>query len=220
MGAALTDRTRVRRLPHHQVDDRAALDAVLDAGRVAHVGVIADGVPLVVPFAYARDGDLILVHGSTGSRAVRWLATGAPTSLTISLLDGYVLARAAVEVSMRYRSAILMGTFTRVDEPGEALAGLRAVSEHSVPGRWDDLRPPTRKELASTAVLTMAITEWSLKVNDGWPTDSDEDRARRVWAGVVPVTATLGTPRPDPYLPSDVSAPVYLSEMPVPGAHT
>jgi nitroimidazol reductase NimA-like FMN-containing flavoprotein (pyridoxamine 5'-phosphate oxidase superfamily) len=201
------------------VDDVATLHAILDAGRVAHVGVLDDDQPLVVPLAYARDGDRLLVHGSTGSRAMRWLATGAPTCVTVSLLDGYVLARAAVEVSMRYRSAMLMGSFTPVTGLEASTDALRRLSEHSVPGRWADLRPPTRKELAGTLVLALPIREWSVKINDGWPTDEPEDRSLPVWAGVVPVTANVGRPQPDPDGLVSGDPPAYLQQIPAPGLH-
>lgn len=199
--------------------EREALDGVLDAGRVAHVAVVGGGHPLVIPLAYARDGDRLLLHGSTGSRAMRWLATGAPTCVTVTLLDGYVLARAAVETSMRYRSAMLLGSFTSVvDEDAKAVA-LQRISDHSVPGRWADLRPPTRKELAATAVLAMPVVEWSLKVSDGWPTDTDEDRDLPVWAGVVPLSSRVGLGVPDPARRGDPPVPGYLDDVPSPGLH-
>lgn len=197
----------------------ATLHAVLDAGRVAHVAVLEDDQPLVVPLAYTRDASRLLVHGSTASRALRWLATGAPTCVTVSLLDGYVLARAAAEVSMRYRSAMVMGSFTRVTGVEASTDALRLLSEHSVPGRWADLRPPTRKELAGTLVLEMPLQEWSVKINDGWPTDEPEDRSRPVWAGVVPVVAELGQPEPDPAGLVETNPPAYLEQIPRPGLH-
>ncbi len=197
----------------------ATLHAVLDAGRVAHVAVLEDDQPLVVPLAYTRDAGRLLVHGSTASRALRWLATGAPTCVTVSLLDGYVLARAAAEVSMRYRSAMVMGSFTRVTGVEASTDALRLLSEHSVPGRWADLRPPTRKELAGTLVLEMPLQEWSVKINDGWPTDEPEDRSLPVWAGVVPVVADLGQPEPDPAGLVETNPPAYLEQIPRPGLH-
>ena len=204
-----TERTRVRRAPQKQVDDRAALDAVLDAGRVAHVAVVTDGQPLVVPVAYARDGDRVLVHGSTGSRLFRSLAAGAPTCLTVTLYDGLVLARSAFESSMHYRSAMVLGTATPVE--GEAKdAALRVVTEHLLPGRWAEARHPSRKELASTLVLALPLTEWSLKVSDGPPDDNPADVSLPVWAGVVPVRETYGTPQPAPDLPAGIPVPDYV----------
>lgn len=219
MGAALTSRTKVRRLPHHQVVERAALEAVLDAGRVAHVAVVDGSHPLVVPLAYARDGDTLLVHGSTGSRAFRLLAEGGDTCVTVTLLDGYVLARAAFEASMRYRSAMVLGRFAAVTDSGAKLAALRRISDASVPGRWADLRPPTRKELAATSVLAMPLSEWSVKANDGWPTDEGGDVNLPVWAGVVPIAASVGTPLDAPDLVPEVETPEYLSYVPAPGLH-
>ena len=209
----------MRRLPHLQVADREALDGVLDAGRVAHVAVMSGDQPLVIPLAYARDTDRLLLHGSTGSRAMRWLATGAPTCVTVTLLDGYVLARAAVETSMRYRSAMLLGSFTSVTDHDAKTVALQLISDHAVPGRWADLRPPTRKELAATAVLAMPVIEWSLKVSDGWPTDTDDDRDRPVWAGVVPLSAQIGRGIPDPARRGDPPVPAYLDDVPSPGLH-
>lgn len=219
MGAALTSRTSVRRLPHHQVGERSALDAVLDAGRVAHVAVVDSSQPLVVPLAYARDGDTLLIHGSTGSRAFRLLTDGADTCVTVTLLDGYVLARAAFEVSMRYRSAMVLGRFAPVAEPDMKLAALQRISDVSVPGRWADLRVPTLKELAATSVLAMPLSEWSVKTNDGWPTDEGDDLDLPVWAGVVPLSARVGTPLDAPDLHGQVEAPQYLNRVPAPGLH-
>ena len=186
---------------------------------MAHVAVLDDDQPLAVPLAYARDGDRLLVHGSTGSRTLRWLATGAPTCVTISLLDGYVLARAAAEVSMRYRSAMLLGSFTPVTGAEATTDALRRLSDHSVPGRWPDLRPPHPKELAGTLVLALPLREWSVKANDGWPTDEPEDRSLPVWAGVVPLTASVGRPQPDPEGLVTTDPPPYLGDIPAPGLH-
>jgi len=198
--------------------DRAALDAVLDAGRVAHVAVVDHRQPLVVPLAYARDGDALIVHGSTGARALRVLLGGEDTCVTVTLLDGYVLARAAFEVSMRYRSAMVLGRFSPITDPDAKLAALQRLSEASVPGRWADLRPPTSKELAATSVLSMPLQEWSVKINSGWPTDEGDDLLRPVWSGVLPVTATVGAPLDAPDLLAGVSTPAYLDDVPPPGA--
>lgn len=197
--------------------DRAALHEVLDAGRVAHVAVVEDGQPFVLPLAYARDGDTVLVHGSTGSRLFRLLAAGAPACVTVTLLDGYVLARAAFEVSMRYRSAVILGGFTPVTDPEAKLAAVQRVSDHSVPGRWADLRAPTRKELAATAVLAMTAHEWSVKANQGWPTDAEDDLGRPVWAGVIPLSTVVGDPQPAPDLLPGITLPSYLEHVPAPG---
>ena len=187
------DRTRVRRLPEKAVTDRAVLDAILDAAMVAHVAVVDDGQPYVLPMACARDRDRLLLHGSTGSRLMRRLATGASTCATVTLLDGLVYARSAFESSMNYRSAMILGT-CRALEGEELLAGLRILTEHLLPARWNTLRAPTRKELAATSVLELPLTEWSVKVGDGPPDDDPADLDAPVWAGVVPLGITIGQP--------------------------
>jgi uncharacterized protein len=220
VGPALSECTTVRRLPHHQVGDLAVLHAVLDAGRVAHVGFVEGGQAYVVPLAYARDGDRVLVHGSTASRAFRALAAGAAACLTVTLLDGLVLARSAFETSMRYRSAMVLGAFTPVRTNEQKAAALQRISDQSVPGRWADVRPPTRQELAATAVLALPLDEWSVKVNDGWPEDETADLQSPAWAGVVPVAVTLGEAVPAPDLAPGTAVPAYLASMPAPGATT
>ena len=205
-----TDRTAVRRLPEKQVRDRSVLDAVLDAGRVAHVAVRdPDGQPYVLPVAYARDGDAVLFHGSTGSRLFRSLADGAPTCLTVTLLDGLVAARSVFESSMHYRSAMVLGTATEL--VGEAaLAGLERVSEHLMPGRWADARQPNRKELAATLVLSLPLAEWSVKISDSPPADEEEDLDLPVWAGVLPLHEVAGEPVPAPDLRGEPPLPSYV----------
>ncbi|GAA2386883.1 pyridoxamine 5'-phosphate oxidase family protein [Dactylosporangium salmoneum] len=183
MGAPV-ERTRVRRLPDKQVRDRAALHGVLDAGLVAHVAFVHDGHPFAIPVAYARDADTVLFHGSTGSRLFRLLAEGAPCCLSVTLLDGLILARSAFEASMRYRSAMVLGACSVVEDQVPAL---RTISEHLTPGRWEQIRPPSRKELAATLVLALPLEEWSLKVSDGWPETSDEDAGWSPPTGVIPI---------------------------------
>jgi nitroimidazol reductase NimA-like FMN-containing flavoprotein (pyridoxamine 5'-phosphate oxidase superfamily) len=217
MGADLSPRTRVRRLPARQVADRAALHAVLDAARVAHVAVVEDGQPYVVPLAYGRDGDRVVVHGSTGSRTFRALAAGAPSCLTVTLLDGLVLARAAFETSMRYRSAMVLGTFEPLTDPAEKGRALEVVSDHSAPGRYQHLRPPTPKELAATSVLALPLQEWSVKASTGWPDDAEADLSLPVWAGVVPFRVDTGPPLPAPDLPPGVPVPDHVRAVPAPG---
>jgi nitroimidazol reductase NimA-like FMN-containing flavoprotein (pyridoxamine 5'-phosphate oxidase superfamily) len=190
---------------------------VLDAGRVAHVGFEAGGVPYVVPLAYGRDADRVLVHGSTGSRAFRRLADGAPACLTVTLLDGLVLARSAFETSMRYRSAMVLGTFAPITDPAAKEAALACISEHSAPGRWADVRPPSSKELAATAVLTLPLDEWSVKISDSWPEDEPGDLGRPVWAGVVGFSTRVDPPQPAPDLRPGHEPPDYLSTLPAPG---
>jgi len=195
-----SQRTRIRRLPEKAVEDLAALHAVLDASRVAHVGFTDEaGRPVVMPTGAARDGDRLLLHGSTGSRMFRRLADGTEVCVTLTLLDGLVLARSAFESSMHYRSAVVFGVATPV--AGEdKVAALRAMSEAWMPGRWDTLRPPNARELAATAVLALPLDEWSVKVSDGPPEDPAEDLDAPVWAGTLPIRTTYGPPVPAPDL--------------------
>jgi nitroimidazol reductase NimA-like FMN-containing flavoprotein (pyridoxamine 5'-phosphate oxidase superfamily) len=204
------ERTKVRRLPEKQVTERSALDAILDAARVAHVAVSdAVGQPFVLPVAFARDADHVLIHGSTGSRLFRALAAGVPTCVTVSILDGLVLARSAFESSMHYRSAMMFGSCELVPA-GDAQRCLEVLTEHLMPGRWSQLRPPTAKELAATTLLRMPIDEWSAKVSDGWPDDPVEDLDEPVWAGVLPIESGFGAPLPTPDLREPYEPPSYL----------
>lgn len=193
--------------------ERAELDQVLDAGLVAHVTVIDQDMPLAIPVAYARRDDEVLFHGSTGSRLFRRLADGEPTSLTVTLLDGLVLARSAFESSMHYRSAMILGTASRLSDDDE-LDALRVITEHLLPGRWQDCRHPSPKERAATMTLSLPIREWSLKISNADPDDAAEDvtdeRFSRVWAGVVPMQETFGAPRRSGDCPADVPLPDYV----------
>ncbi len=206
------DRTRVRRLPEKAVTDRDALDAVLDAALVAHVGVVDDGQPYVVPMACARDGDRLLLHGSTGSRLMRLLGAGAPTCVTVTLLDGMVYARSAFESSMNYRSAMILGSCTAL-QGDDALEGLRLLTEHLLPQRWDTLRAPTRKELAATSVLAIPLSEWSVKISDGPPDDDPSDLDAPVWAGVLPLSVQPGTPIDAPDLRGDHASHAVIAPL-------
>jgi uncharacterized protein len=205
------ERTKVRRLPEKQVAERSTLNAILDAARVAHVGVTdADSQTYVLPVAFARDGDDVLVHGSTGSRLFRALAAGARTCVTVTLLDGLVLARSAFESSMHYRSAMMFGTCELV--PADDVPRcLEVLTEHLMPGRWAQLRPPTAKELAATTLLRMPLEQWSVKVSEGWPDDPVEDLHEPVWAGVLPIESAFGAPLPAPDLQGPHEPPSYLT---------
>ncbi|MFL6172462.1 MAG: pyridoxamine 5'-phosphate oxidase family protein [Marmoricola sp.] len=200
----MSERTRIRRLPEKAGSTRADLDAVLDAARVAHVAFVHDGSPVNIPTACARDQDRLLLHGSTGSRMMRELAAGVPVCVTVTLLDGMVLARSAFESSMHYRSAVVFGSASPVADKVEAL---RVMSEAWMPGRWETLRPPTAKELAATSVLELALGEWSVKVSAGDPEDPPEDLDEPVWAGVLPIVTNYGEPRPAPDLRGDPPFP-------------
>lgn len=179
---------------------------------MAHVAVRDEhGQPYVLPVAYARDGDAVLVHGSTGSRLFRTLAEGAPTCLTVTLLDGLLLARSVFESSMHYRCAMVLGSATALEDDAK-LRGLQAISEHLLPGRWAEARRPNRQELAATLVLSLPLREWSLKISDGPPEDAESDLDLPVWAGVVPLTEVTGAPVPAPDLRGDLRVPAYVSE--------
>jgi len=201
----LTDRTRVGRLRERQVRDRPELDTILDAGLVAHVAVCRDGVPLLLPMAYARDGDRLVLHGSTGAGLLRAVASGAPVAVAVTHLDGVVYARTAFESSMNYRSAVVYGTAT-VLEDDERFEALRLLTEHLMPGRWDEVRPPTRQELAATLVLAVPLQEASVKVRTGGPSDESADDPG-VWAGVLPLGTSVGVPVPAEDLDADTPLP-------------
>ncbi len=203
--ATETPRNRVRRLPEKAVADRGALHAILDAAMVAHVGIVDDGQPYVLPMACARDGERLLLHGSTGSRLMRTLAAGAATCATITHLDALVLARSAFESSMNYRCAMVFG----VAEPlagDDLLAGLQVMTEHLLPGRWDTLRTPSRKELAATSIVALPLAEWSVKISDGPPDDDPADLSAPVWAGTLPLRLTALEPVDAPDLRIPVPA--------------
>lgn len=205
----MTERTRIRRIPEKAATDLADLYAVLDAAKVAHVAFLHDGHPVNIPVACARDGERLLLHGSTGSRLFRTLADGAEVCATVTLLDGMVLARSAFESSMHYRSAMVFGTAAEVTDK---LAALHAMSEAWMPGRWATLRPPHAKELAATLVLELPLTEWSVKISDGDPEDPPEDLDEPVWAGVLPIVSSYGDPVPAPDLRGDPPVPAYLGD--------
>lgn len=206
----MSDRTQIRRLPEKSATDPAALHAVLDAAKVAHVAFLHDGSPVNIPVASARAGDRLLLHGNTGSRLFRTLAGGAEVCVTVTLLDGMVLARSAFESSMHYRSAMVFGVPTVVAS-AEKPAALRAMSEAWMPGRWDTLRAPHAAELAQTMVLALPLTEWSVKISAGDPADPEEDLDEPVWAGVLPIVSSYGVPVPAPDLRGDPPLPTYAS---------
>ncbi len=208
----LTDRTRLTRLPELQRRDRRTLDAVLDAGLVAHVAGCVDGLPVVLPVAYARDGDRLLLHGSTGAGLLRQAAAAAPIAVAVTLLDGLVFARSLYDSSMNYRSVVVFGQAVPV--PAEAkLEALRTLSGRLMPGRWDEVRPPTRRELAGTLVLALPLDEVSVKVSAGPPSDSDDpppDLAG-TWAGELPLRLVAGRPVPAPDVPPGLAGPPSLA---------
>jgi len=207
-----TARSTIHRGAGRARTDRAELHAALDAGLVCHLGIVLDDAPVVVPTVYGRCGDTLYLHGSTGATTLRAAAAGAPVCVTVTHVDGVVYARSVFHHSMNYRSAVVHGRARLVTDEAERLAGLRAVTEHVAPGSWDHARPPTRKELAATALLALDLAEASLKVRTGPPGDDDEDvEAGGRWAGVVPLSATFGTPQPCPLLPPDSTTPPHVA---------
>jgi nitroimidazol reductase NimA-like FMN-containing flavoprotein (pyridoxamine 5'-phosphate oxidase superfamily) len=187
-----TQRTRVVREPQRAVYDRDTVNQILDEAFLCHVGFVADGQPFVIPTSYGRDGDVLYIHGSAASRMLRNLDQGVSVCVTVTLLDGLVLARSVFNHSMNYRSVVILGTATLVDDPAEKLAALRALSDHIIPNRWDDSRQPNEKELKATSVLRLPIAEFSAKVRVGPPVDDDDDYSFPTWAGVIPLEMTVG----------------------------
>jgi uncharacterized protein len=216
--APASDRVRLRRKRERGSHERAAIDAILDEGLIAHLGIVDEhGQPFVIPTLHARCGDLVYLHGSTASRTLRALRAGAPACLTVSLLDGLVLARAAMHHSANYRSAMLLGTARVVDSQAEKLAAFEAIVEHIVPGRWAEVRAPSENEIKATSVLAMPIDEASAKIRTGPPIDDEPDYALAAWAGVIPITSHAGEPQPDPRLAPGTLAPVSATAYSRPG---
>jgi uncharacterized protein len=185
-------RTRVVREPQRAVYDREVVYQILDEAFLCHVGFVAEGQPFVIPTSYGRDGDLLYIHGSAASRMLRNLDQGLPVCVTVTLMDGLVLARSLFNHSMNYRSVVVLGTAALVDDPAEKLAALRALSEHIIPGRWEDARQPNEKELKATSVLRLWINEFSAKVRVGPAVDDEEDYSFPTWAGVIPLETVVG----------------------------
>ncbi len=201
--------TRIRREPHRQVRDRAVLDAILDQALVAHVGVVRDGSPLVLPFACARDGDSLLLHGSTGSGLMR-VAEGDAVCVSVTHLDGLVFARTTFESSMRYRSAVVHGVATAVPAEEKERA-LDLLSDHLFPGRTQEVRPTSAKERAATMVLRVPLDRASVKVAAGMPeVDPDDHESREVWAGLLPLVTGYADPVPYPDVPAGVEVPASV----------
>jgi nitroimidazol reductase NimA-like FMN-containing flavoprotein (pyridoxamine 5'-phosphate oxidase superfamily) len=197
MATAPSERSRVRRAPKRADYDRETIDAILDEALVAHLGFVADGQPYVIPTLHARVGDEVLIHGSAASRMVTLLGAGVPACLTVTLVDGLVLARSAFHHSMNYRSVVVLGHARFVEGPEARERALEAFTEKLLPGRWGEVRPPTRQELKGTRVLALPLTEASAKLRTGGPVDDEEDYASDVWAGVIPLALVPDEPRPD-----------------------
>jgi nitroimidazol reductase NimA-like FMN-containing flavoprotein (pyridoxamine 5'-phosphate oxidase superfamily) len=206
-----TPRTKLRRLRERGKADRADLYAVLDAGLICHLGVVAGGVPVVLPTAYGRDGDTLYMHGSSANGAFAD-AAGHRVCVTVTHVDGLVCARSVFHHSVNYRSAVVFGTATLVQDEETRMHGLEVVTEHLIPGRWEAARRPTKKEMAATAVLSLPLDEASVKVRSGGVSDDAEDYDLDVWAGVLPIATTFGEPEPDPLLRQGFPPPAHIRE--------
>jgi uncharacterized protein len=202
-------RTRLVREADRAVYDRAAAYRILDEGFICHVGFVVDGQPFVIPTGYGRVGDNFYIHGSAASRMLRRVDEGVAVCVTVTLLDGLVLARSIFNHSMNYRSVVILGTARAVNDPTEKLEVLRLLSEHILPGRWVEARLPNEKELKATLVMRLPIEEFSAKVRQGPPVDDEEDYAFSTWAGVVPLTMVAGEPIDDARLMPGLKAPEY-----------
>ena len=203
-----TPRTRLVREAHRAVYDREAAYAILDEGFLCHVGFVLDGQPFVIPTSYGRTGDNLYIHGSAASRMLRQMKEGLPVCVTVTLLDGLVLARSIFNHSMNYRSVVVLGKATLVDD-AEKIEALRRLSEHIIPGRWADSRKPNERELKQTSILRLPIEEFSAKVRQGPVVDDEEDYSFPTWAGVVPLEMVAGAPVDDERLVAGVSVPEY-----------
>jgi hypothetical protein len=208
-----TARTRVIREPERGVYDRAAAYQILDEGFICHVGFTgADGQPFVIPTSYGRVGHQLYIHGSAASRTLRRLNEGIPVCVTVTLLDGLVLARSIFNHSMNYRSVVMLGKAIIIDDPEEKLTALKALSEHILPGRWAESRQPNERELKATSILRMPIEEFSAKVRQGDPIDDEEDYSFPTWAGVIPLEMVARDPINDPRLDATREAPSYARQ--------
>ena len=207
-----TPRTTLKRLPQRGSYDRDLIDQILDEGFICHVGFALDEQPFVIPTGYARVGDSLVIHGSQASRMLRTLGQGIDICVTVTLIDGLVLARSAFHHSMNYRSVVVFGHATVIEDAGEKVAALRALSEHVIPGRWDDVRGPNERELQQTTVLSLPLAEASAKTRTGPPLDDDEDYGLPVWAGVIPLRLVAEPPVADARLSASSEAPKYAVE--------
>ncbi|MBS1795022.1 MAG: pyridoxamine 5'-phosphate oxidase family protein [Acidobacteria bacterium] len=205
-----TDRTKLRRIPKRGSFERETVYEILDEGFVCHVGFVANGQPFVIPTAYGRAGDTLYIHGSAASRMMRELSRGVDVCVTVTLVDGLVLARSAFHHSINYRSVVVFGRAEIVAGEAEKNEALRVFTEHLIPHRWAEIREPDSKELKATTVLKLKIDEASAKIRTGNPVDDEDDYARDVWAGVLPLALVPAAPVADDRLPENVAVPSYL----------
>ena len=212
MKTTLSNRTKVKRLPDRGHYDRETIHAILDEALICHVGFMVDGQPYVIPTGLARIGNDLYIHGSSASRMLRNLATGIEVSVTVTLIDGLVLARSAFHHSINYRSVVILGKAELVKDADQKFKALEAFTEHMIPGRWADVRWPTELELKATSVLKLPIEEASAKIRMGDPKDDEEDYAMNVWAGVLPLRMKTADPASDKKLQDGIEVPKYVSE--------
>ncbi len=192
-------------MPARASYEREAIDTILDEAMVGHLGFMHERQPFVIPTLHARVGDEVYIHGSAASRTIRALGAGTPACLTVTLLDGLVLARSAVHHSVNYRSVVVLGSARLVEDLSERMAAVQAFTERLIPGRWQEVRPPTVKELKAIHVLVFPLGEASAKIRTGPPRDEEEDYALTTWAGVIPLHTQAGPPTPDPHLASGIA---------------
>lgn len=207
---AQTKRTTLKRLPKRGSFDREVVNSILDEGFVCHVGFVAEGKPVVIPTGYARTGENLIIHGSQASRMLRALGEGIDVCVTVTLIDGLVLARSAFHHSMNYRSVVIFGRATIIEEREGKITALRSLSEHMIAGRWDKVRGPNERELRQTTVLSVPLNEASAKIRSGQPVDDNEDYDLPIWAGVIPLRVAADAPVPDPLLRAELEIPQHV----------
>jgi nitroimidazol reductase NimA-like FMN-containing flavoprotein (pyridoxamine 5'-phosphate oxidase superfamily) len=209
--AAPSPRVSVKRIPARGHYDRPTIDAILDEGLICHVGFSVDSQPFVIPTIFGRNGDRVFFHGSAASRMLRALRGRIPFCLTVTLLDGLVLARSAFHHSMNYRSVVILGTAVEVVDREAKIAALKIISDRVIPGRWEEVRPPNQSEMTATSVMMLPISEASAKVRTGGPIDDEEDYALPVWAGQLPLELEVQPPIADARLPQSIGVPGYIA---------
>lgn len=205
-----TPNTTLKRLPQRGSYERESVYAILDEAFICHVGFVVDEQPFVVPTGFARVGDQLFIHGSAASRMLRTLSGAVPVCVTVTLVDGLVLARSAFHHSINYRSVVIFGQAALVEDPEQKRRALEAFTEHVIPGRWPEVREPNEQELKATSVLALPLTEASAKIRTGGPKDDEEDYALPVWAGVLPLLTVTGAPQADAETPAATPVPAYV----------